>query len=63
MKKIINVLGAAVFSAFMYATPLVLTLSFVYNWSGFCKLVCFISAFAQFAVLVKVVLAKTEEDE
>lgn len=63
MKKIIHVLGAAVFSAIMYAPPIFLTLSFVYNWSGLCKIVCFISAFAQFAVLVTVVLAKTEEGE
>lgn len=58
MKKIIHVLGAAVFSAFMYAVPIIATLSFAYNWSGFCKLVCFISAFAQFAVLVTAVLTK-----
>lgn len=62
MKKIIHVLGAAVSSAFMYATPIILTLSFVYNWSGLCKLVCFISAFAQFAILVTVVLNITTKN-
>ena len=56
MKKIIHVLKAAVFSAFMYAVPIVFTLSFVYNWSGLGKLVCSISAFAQFAILVAAVL-------
>lgn len=61
MSKIVRVLGATVFSLLMYSTPIILTLSFVYEWDGFYRLVCCVAAVGQFSVLVAAVLYKAED--
>ncbi len=61
MSKIVQVLGATVFSLLMYSVPIILTLSFVYDWDGFYRWLCCIAAIGQFAVLVADVLYKAEE--
>lgn len=63
MSKIVRVLGAIVFSLLMYSVPIILTLSFVYDWDGFYRWVCCISSVGQFLVLVAAVLYKAEEDK
>lgn len=63
MSKIVRVLGAVVFSLLMYSTPIVLTLSFAYDWDGFYRWVCCIAAVGQLSALVAAVLYMAEEDE
>ena len=63
MSKIVRVLGATVFSLLMYSVPIILTLSFAYDWDGFYQFLCCIAATGQFGVLLIAVLEKTEEGE
>ena len=63
MSKIVRVLGATVFSLLMYSVPIILTLSFVYDWGGFYRCVCCVAAVGQFSVLVAAVLNKAGEGE
>lgn len=63
MSKIVRVLGATVFSLLMYSVPIILTLSFVYDWDGFYRWIGCIAAVGQFLALVDAVLYKAERGE
>lgn len=63
MSKIVRVLGAVVFSLLMYSVPIILALSFVYDWDGYYQFLLSIAAGVQFLVLVATVLSKAEEGE
>ena len=63
MGKIVRVLGAIVWSLLMYSVPIIVTLSFAYDWSESLQFTCGVAAIGQFGVLVLTVLAKAEEDE
>lgn len=63
MDKIVRVIGAIVYSLFMYSVPIILTLSFAYDWSESLQFTCGVAAIGQFGVLVLDVLTKAEEDE
>lgn len=63
MSKIVRVLGATVFSLLMYSVPIILTLSFAYDWDSAFRFICCVAAIGQFGVLVAAVLYKAEEGE
>ena len=63
MRKIVRVLGAIVFSLLMYSVPIILTLSFAYDWDAPFRFICCVAAMGQFAALVSAVLFVAEEDE
>lgn len=63
MGKIVRVLGAIVWSLLMYSVPIIVTLSFAYDWSESLQFTCGVVAIGQFGVLVLTVLVKAEEDE
>ena len=63
MDKIVRVIGAIVYSLFMYSVPIILTLSFVYDWNASFQFTYGVVAIGQFVVLVLDVLMKAKEDE
>jgi len=63
MSKIVRMLGATVFSLLMYSVPIILTLSFVYDWDMFYRVVCCLAAIGQFSVLFATVLCEAEDGE
>ena len=63
MSKIVLILGAIVFSLLMYSVPIILTLSFVYDWDSYYQFLLVIAAGVQFLVLIAAVLHKAEEGE
>lgn len=63
MGKIVRVIGAIVYSLFMYSVPIILTLSFAYDWNASFQFTYGVVAIGQFVVLVLDVLMKAEEDE
>lgn len=63
MGKIVRVIGAIVYSLFMYSVPIILTLSFTYDWNASFQFTYGVVAIGQFIVLVLAVLAKAEEGE
>ena len=46
--KLVLSLGCIIFVAIMFAPPILLTLSLVYNWHGFIKLICICAVGIQF---------------
>ena len=62
MSKIVLLLGAIVFSLLMYSVPIIVVLSFVYDWDGYYQFLLVIAAGVQFLFLVSTVLNKVEED-
>ena len=63
MSELIRMIGAIVYSFAMYSIPILLTLSIVYNWDGFFKLVLVAAAFSQVTALSVVTYDKSWEDK
>lgn len=63
MKSIIRVIGSAVFTLAMYAIPIVLTCSFVYEWDGIIRLFLVIFSSAQLVFLFVFVLMEAQKDD
>ena len=62
MKDFITCIGIFLFSLFMYAIPIVLTLSFALNWGYSVQFVLVLIAIIQFAILCAVVQFIMEND-
>lgn len=60
MSKIVLLLGTIVFSLLMYSVPIIVVLSFVYDWDGYYQFLLVIAAVVQFLFLVYTVLNKVE---
>lgn len=52
MARLVLALGCIIFVAIMFAPPILLTLSLVYNWHGFIKAICFCAVGMQFWAIV-----------
>ena len=60
MKEIIMWLGSVLISAFIMAFPILLTLSFVYDWNPLLKFI-FLSATGMFLAMFAIVLKTNAE--
>ena len=63
MKSFVQFVGAAFVTLFMYAIPIVLTLSFVWKWNSIFKLFMVIFAVGQLAVLFMFIFEETRKDD
>lgn len=62
MKDLITVIGILLFSLFMYAIPIVLTLSFVLNWGHSVQFVLVLIAIIQLAFICTAIQFIMEND-
>jgi hypothetical protein len=63
MKSFVQFVGAAFVTIFMYAIPIVLTLSFVYDWNGTLKLFIVIFTVAQLVMLFMFIYEAVTKDD
>jgi len=63
MKKLIIALGAAVFTAAMYAIPILFILSFRLNWDGFWKALFTGLALLQFGAVWSMICCEADGDD
>lgn len=63
MKSFVQFVGAAVVTILMYAIPIVLTLSFVCDWSSIFKLFMVIFAVGQLVVLFLFIFFEVLKDD
>ena len=62
MKEFITAIGILLFSSFMYAIPIVLTLSFALNWDGSVQFVLLLIAIIQLALICTAIQFIMEND-
>ena len=62
MKAFITTIGILLFSLFMYAIPIVLTLSFALNWDGYVQFVLVLIAIIQLALICAAIQFIMEND-
>ena len=62
MKEFITAIGILLFSLFMYAIPIVLTLSFALNWDGYVQFVLVLIAIIQLALICAAIQFIMEND-
>lgn len=60
MARFVLSLGCIIFVAIMFAPPILLTLSLVYNWHGFIKVICVCTVGLQFWAIVYAVYTEVE---
>ena len=63
MKKLIIALGAAIFTAAMYAIPMLFILSFRLNWDGFWKWFFTILTLLQFGAIWGMICCEADGDD
>ena len=63
MKEFITAIGILLFSLFMYAIPIVLTLSFALNWDGYVQFVLVLIAIIQLALICAAIQFIMEQEE
>ena len=63
MTKIIKIIGSAVFTAVMYAVPVMIACAFCLNWDGFYKLCLLIMGAGQYIVLTSIVYEKADMED
>ena len=59
--KVIKFIGAVVFTAILYALPILLTCSFAFSWIPLIKLVLLITNLFVFTVICMVIFGEVED--